>query len=190
MSTVAELAVDACVEYPSVMRGPFARSPLGRAAVLVLVSGATGCTTLATSPSWVGGTRAEGAPERIAKQEAELEKESREAAREPKRIGARHILVMHDGSERKPDGIARTREQAKKRAEEVLAKIRGGASFEDLVGEYSDEPGAKERNGDLGVFEKKVMVKAFAEAAFKLEVGQVSDVIETPFGFHVIKRTE
>ncbi len=158
--------------------------------VLLVGVASSGCTTLATSPAWVGGARAEGAPTRIAQQEAELERESREAAREPKRIGARHILVMHTGSERKPEGITRTPEEAKKRAEEALAKIRAGASFDDLVGEYSDEPGAKERKGDLGVFEKKVMVKAFAEVAFKLEVGEVSEVVSTPFGYHVIKRTE
>ena len=158
--------------------------------VLLVGVASSGCTTLATSPAWVGGARAEGAPTRIAQQEAELERESREAAREPKRIGARHILVMHTGSERKPEGIQRTPEEAKVRAQEALAKIRAGANFDDLVGEYSDEPGAKERKGDLGVFEKKVMVKAFAEVAFKLEVGQVSEVVETPFGYHVIKRTE
>lgn len=111
-------------------------------------------------------------------------------AAEPKRIGAKHILVMHDQSERKPDAVHRTMGDALIRARECLARIRAGADFDDLVGEFSDEPGAADRHGDLGTFEKQVMIEPFAQAAFALEVGQVSDVVETPFGYHIIKRTE
>jgi peptidyl-prolyl cis-trans isomerase NIMA-interacting 1 len=62
--------------------------------------------------------------------------------------------------------------------------------MEDVVAEYSDEPGAAQRGGDLGKFGKKQMVRKFSEAAFKLEIGEVSEVVESEFGFHVIKRTE
>lgn len=148
-----------------------------------------GCTTLASSPSWVGGTLADGAPERIEREEVAIRKETEQILSEPKTIGAKHILVMHKESERRPPTVTRTKAEAKARAEEALAKVRGGADFDKAVIEYSDEPGAAERAGDLGVFEKKVMVKAFSDAAFKLKVGEVSDIIETPFGFHVIKRT-
>ncbi len=76
------------------------------------------------------------------------------------------------------------------RAPEALLKIRGGAPFEEVVKEYTDEPGGAERGGDLGVFDRATMVKPFADAAFALKVGEVSEVIETKYGYHVIKRTE
>lgn len=150
----------------------------------------SGCTTVTSSPSWVGGTLAEGAPMRIAREEAELKTETEKILKEPKSIGAKHVLVMHKDSERKPPTVTRTREEAKKRAEEALTRARAGEDFDKIVIALSDEPGSDKSGGDLGVFEKKVMVKAFSDAAFKLEVGQVSEIVETPFGFHVIKRTE
>jgi len=137
----------------------------------------------------VGGTLADGAPERIALEEIAIKKETELILSEPKTIGAKHILVMHKDSERRPATVTRTKAEAKARAEEALAKVRAGADFDKIVIELSDEPGAAERGGDLGVFEKKVMVKAFSDTAFKLKIGEVSDLVETPFGYHVIKRT-
>ena len=107
----------------------------------------------------------------------------------PEEIVASHILVMHETSKSKPPGVMRTREEAKARAAEALLKIRSGTTFEALVGEYSDEPGAAARAGNLGPFERGAMVKAFSDAAFRLKVGEISEVVETPYGFHIIKRT-
>lgn len=156
----------------------------------VALSMASGCTALATGPTWTKMSLADSAPDRMAAEDARLAAETREREREPKTIRAKHILIMHDDSERKPSNIHRTKAEARKRAEEALAKIRGGTDFDAMVKQYTDEPGGAERNGDLETFEKKKMVKAFGDAAFALQVGQVSDIVETPFGFHIIKRTE
>ncbi|WP_437295219.1 peptidylprolyl isomerase [Sorangium sp. So ce426] len=175
------------------MRSPHLRAVLVRAlsacSPLALLC-ATACGALATSPSWVGGGLAVSAPIRAAEEDAAIERERALIASQPKQIGARHLLVMHEGSKSKPEGLRRTRAEARARAQQALLKIRGGASFEEAVAEYSDEPGAAERGGDLGVFERGMMVKGFSDAAFALKIGEVSEIIETPFGFHIIQRTE
>jgi NIMA-interacting peptidyl-prolyl cis-trans isomerase 1 len=160
------------------------------ALVAALAVPIAGCATLATSPSWAGGGMAASEPQREAEEEARLAAEATAIAKTPKEIGAKHILVMHEKSQRKPDTVTRTREDARKRAVECLMLIRGGADFDEMVKKYSDEPGATDRAGDLGVFERSGMVKAFGDAAFNLKVGEVSEIVETPFGFHIIKRTE
>jgi hypothetical protein len=109
---------------------------------------------------------------------------------ESEQIAAQHLLVMYRGSKAAPKSITRTREEARARAFEALQKIKGGQEFDKVVVAYTDEPGGAERHGELGRFSRDKMVKPFADAAFALDVGQVSTVIETPFGFHVIRRTE
>ncbi|MFH0910602.1 MAG: peptidylprolyl isomerase [Planctomycetota bacterium] len=103
-------------------------------------------------------------------------------------VSARHILVAYQGAERSQ--AKRTREEARARAEEVLQKVRApGADFAALAREYSDDPAAPQ-GGDLGAFQRGAMAPAFEEAAFKLKVGETSDIVETPFGFHIIRRTK
>lgn len=71
-----------------------------------------------------------------------------------------------------------------------MAKLKAGEDFAELAKEYSDDTGTKDKGGDLGFFERRMMVQQFDEAAFNLEPGQISDVVETQFGYHIIKLLE
>ncbi|MCC6667072.1 MAG: peptidyl-prolyl cis-trans isomerase [Polyangiaceae bacterium] len=116
-----------------------------------------------------------------------------EPAADPKarlnKVRASHVLVAYQGAARSQ--ATRAKDEAKKLAEGLLNRLRnGGAKFEDVAKEHSDDPSAKTRGGDLGAFDRFTMTKPFADAAFGLDVGQLSGVVETEFGFHIIKRTE
>lgn len=80
--------------------------------------------------------------------------------------------------------------KARPTAEDVLRRARAGESFEKLAQEYSADPSNKNKGGDLGWFGRGRMVKAFEDAAFSLQPGQISEVIETEFGYHIIKVEE
>ena len=108
---------------------------------------------------------------------------------EPTEVTARHILIMYEGSARAPESVTRTKEEARERAEQVLQMVNEGGDFADLAQEYSDGP-TKVRGGLLSPFGRGVMSQAFEDAAFSLKKGEVSEIVETEFGFHIIKRVE
>jgi parvulin-like peptidyl-prolyl isomerase len=105
----------------------------------------------------------------------------------PGQIRASHILVSYEGVA----GMDATRSkvEARELAEEILERVRSGESFATLAETYSDCPTAA-KQGDLGFFGKGRMVKPFEDAAFALNKDEVSDVVETKFGYHLIKRTQ
>lgn len=100
-------------------------------------------------------------------------------------IRARHILLQVA-----PDATPAQRNQVLAQANELRARAAAGENFAELAKEYSQDPGSAENGGDLGFFGRGQMVAPFEAAAFALEVGEVSDVVETPFGFHIIKLEE
>jgi peptidyl-prolyl cis-trans isomerase NIMA-interacting 1 len=109
---------------------------------------------------------------------------------EPAKITAKHILVKYAGAKKAPPTVTRTREEACLRALEAREKLEQGMPFADAVSSYSEEPGAATREGTLGAIQRADVVPPFADAAFELGRGEVSHVVETDYGFHIIMRTE
>ena len=103
----------------------------------------------------------------------------------PDSVRASHILfaVPQDA---KPDVVA----AKEKLAKDTEARIKKGEDFAKLATELSDDPGSKTTGGDLNFFTKDRMVPEFADAAFKMKVGDVSDPVKTQYGFHIIKVTD
>lgn len=110
--------------------------------------------------------------------------ERHELFEQPERVHARHILVSV-----KPDASAEEKKAAKKKIDDLKARIKKGEDFATLAGAQSDCP-SKERGGDLGYFARGQMVKPFEDVAFSLQPGEVSDVVETDFGYHLIQVIE
>lgn len=105
--------------------------------------------------------------------------------------GAAHILVIYKGAEGAPKTITRSKDDARKRAVQALTELKKDESkFAELVKKYSDDPVSKGTDGRLGNFERNVMPPAFSDACFAMKVDAISDVVETPRGFHIIKRTK
>jgi parvulin-like peptidyl-prolyl isomerase len=101
------------------------------------------------------------------------------------RVRARHILIKVD-----PHATKEQREAALNKIKDVQKQLKNGAEFAELAKKYSDDPGSKERGGDLGYFSHGDMVDAFEKAAFALDVGQTSDIVTTDYGYHIIRVEE
>lgn len=115
-----------------------------------------------------------------------FDKNTREFRKEGE-VKARHILISYEGATRAAGkGAKRKKDDAKQLAEKVLGLVKKG-DFEAIAKEYTDEPSGKEKGGDLGFFRRGDMVPAFSEAAFSMKKGEISNIVETNFGFHIIK---
>lgn len=104
-------------------------------------------------------------------------------------VTASHILISttDDSGEELSD---KKKAEAKEKAEEVLKKAKAGEDFAKLAKEYSDDTSNAESGGELGAFTYGQMVEEFSKAAFALDKGEISDIVETSYGYHIIKVTD
>lgn len=131
---------------------------------------------------------------------ADVEAYYKEHPEEFEEVRARHILISTSPEEEpnttpskdekgapadKPKAM--TKDEAKKKAQGILERIRKGEDFAKLAEENSGDPGSKTKGGDMGYFAKGIMVPEFDKVAFSLKTGELSDLIETQFGFHIIR---
>ncbi len=114
--------------------------------------------------------------------------ENKDQFGQAEQVKASHILLKPDTSDPNTDPNE-ARAEARAKTEEVLQKLKDGADFAELAKETGGYPSAS-RGGDLGFFKRGAMVPAFDKVAFELQVGQISDIVETQFGYHVIKVTD
>jgi peptidyl-prolyl cis-trans isomerase D len=104
----------------------------------------------------------------------------------PEERRARHILIKAD-----KDAPAAEKAKAKAKAEQVLAEVKKNpAAFAELAKKYSDDPGSKDNGGELGFFNREAMVKPFSDAAFALKPNEISNVVESDYGYHIIQLEE
>ncbi len=105
-------------------------------------------------------------------------------------VKASHILIAYQGAERAAENVTRTKAEAEQEVSDLLKQINDNPNrFEELAKKHSDCSSAAS-GGDLGFFGTGQMTPAFEDAAFALDVGEVSDVVETEFGYHIIKTAD
>jgi parvulin-like peptidyl-prolyl isomerase len=128
--------------------------------------------------------------------EADIDGYYRQHPEEFSEVSARHILIAtgspqdeKDDEDKADDKKTKplSKDEARKKAESILQRIQKGEDFATLAKENSDDPGSKTSGGELGYFSKGKMVPEFEAAAFSLKPGQVSGLVETKYGFHIIK---
>ncbi|MFI5319564.1 MAG: peptidylprolyl isomerase [Myxococcota bacterium] len=120
-------------------------------------------------------------PERVRK----AVEERRAELDTPEQVRARHILVSVS-----PTADAAAKAAARAKLEAAKKRIEAGEDFAAVAAEVSDDPGSKAGGGDLGFFKRGAMVAPFEDSAFALEPGKLSEIVETPFGFHLIRVEE
>lgn len=103
----------------------------------------------------------------------------------PETVRARHILVNAGKTATEDE-----KEKAREKAEGLLKRLKDGEAFDKLASEFSDDTASKAKGGDLGFFEKGKMIPAFESALVSLKPGEMSGIIETRFGYHIIKLEE
>ncbi len=125
----------------------------------------------------------------IAVSDADLQKAYEANKKEYETVKARHILVTFKGSPVPVQAGKKelTEEEAKAKAEALRAQITAGGKFEEIAKKESDDAGSGANGGDLGAFRFEQMVEEFAKAAFGAKKGEVTPVVRTQFGYHIIK---
>lgn len=108
----------------------------------------------------------------------------------PEAVTVRHVLVQHKRAWRVDHEVMLTVEQAKERADEARRKLLEGVDFYKVLGDYSNSREVVDERGVLPRLKRGDGMPGIGEAAFALKVGGVSEVVQTPFGFHVLQRTE
>ncbi|MCB2155836.1 peptidylprolyl isomerase [bacterium] len=117
-----------------------------------------------------------------------MRKKLSDLATRSEKVTASHILISYEGASRSSQ--TRTRDEARAKAEEILARVQENPDdFAEIAMEESDGPSAP-KGGDLGEFGRGRMAPPFEAAAFALKPGEISGIVETEFGFHIIKRTK
>lgn len=103
----------------------------------------------------------------------------------PEMVQVRHILIGVDAGASEEE-----KQKAKEKAKDILNKINAGEDFTKLATEFSDDTTTKQKGGDLGFISRGRLVKPFEDASFALKPGEISDIVETQFGYHIIKAEE
>jgi peptidyl-prolyl cis-trans isomerase D len=106
--------------------------------------------------------------------------------RSPEQVKVRHILLKTDPS-KQGDAAKKDDAAVQARAEDLLKQLKGGADFAELATKYSEDPGSKARGGDVGFIARGQMVKPFEDAAFSLKPGEMSGLVKTTYGYHILK---
>ena len=166
-----------------------------RLAVLVIALSAVACDDrpkpLPASASAVATPRLPEPPPPVAESPFVAKPTPSGADGAPETVVCQQLLVAYKGAQRAQKRAGtRSREEAKKMAEGLLVRAQADEDFTELVKKYSDDPAAVETLGNTGKFKREAMSKPFSDAAFALKVGEISKLVETPFGFHIIKRNQ